>query len=265
MLAYFLKKAQVVAKGKLLGPRVIVGVPSGVTNVERRAVRDAARNAGAREVHIIEEPMAAAIGTKLPVHAPVGTVIVDIGGGTTDIAVISLGGIVESKNLRIAGDKLNDDIITYIKDEFKILLGEKTAEEIKVAIGSALEGDEVQEVAVKGRDMVTGLPRGIVLTDADIREATNASLAAIIESIKEVLEITPPEVVSDVMRTGLVLAGGGALIRGLHKAIEDQIKIPVYIAEDPLTAVVRGAGIVLENMDRHSEVLLANEDELSPQ
>ena len=265
MLAYFLKKAQGVAKGKILGPRVIVGVPSGITNVERRAVRDAARNAGAREVHIIEEPMAAAIGTRLPVHEPVGTMVVDIGGGTTDIAVISLGGIVESRNLRIAGDKLNEDIISYIKDEFKILLGEKTAEDIKIAIGSALEGEEPKEMTVKGRDLVTGLPREVVLTDTDIRDATSASILQIVESIKEVLETTPPEVVSDVMRTGLVLAGGGALIKGLHKMIEDEIKIPVYIAEDPLTAIVRGAGVVLEDMETHSEVLLANEDELSPQ
>lgn len=265
MLAYFLKKAGAVAKGKILGPRVVVGVPSGITNVERRAVRDAARNAGAREVFIIEEPMAAAIGTRLPVHEPVGTMVVDIGGGTTDIAIISLGGIVESRNLRIAGDKLNEDIISYIKDEFKILLGEKTAEEIKIAIGSALEDDEPKEITVKGRDLVTGLPREVVLTDSDIREATTASIAQIVENIKEVLETTPPEVVSDVMRTGLVLAGGGALIKGLHKMIEDEIKIPVYIAEDPLTAIVRGAGVVLEDMETHREVLLANEDDLSPQ
>jgi len=265
MLAYFINKAQEQAGWKLLGPRVVIGVPSGITNVERRAVRDAARNAGAREVHIIEEPMAAALGTRLPVHEPVGTMIVDIGGGTSDVAVISLGGIVESRNLRVAGDKLNEDVVSYIKDEFKILLGEKTAEEIKLAIGSVADSDEPLEFTVKGRDLVTGLPREIVLTDADIREAVSSSVASIVSVVREVLEITPPEIVSDVMRRGIVLAGGGALLTGLRSLLEEDVKIPVHIAEDPLTCVVRGTGVVLEDMDTHKEVLLAYEDELSPQ
>ena len=265
MLAYFIKKAQTHTRGKILGPRIVIGVPSGITNVERRAVRDAARNAGAREVHIIEEPMAGAIGTRLPIHDPVGTMVVDIGGGTTDIAVISLGGIVESRNLRIAGDKLNNDIITYIRDEFKILLGERTAEEIKTTIGSASELDESLEFAVKGRDLVTGLPRELVLTDSDIREAIGGSISAIVESTKEVLELTPPEVVSDIMRRGVVIFGGGALIHALRELLEEELKIPVYIAEDPLTCVVRGTGIVLENMEEFKDVLLEHEDELSPQ
>jgi len=265
MLAYFINKAQEQAGWRLLGPRVVIGVPSGITNVERRAVRDAARNAGAREVHIIEEPMAAALGTRLPVHEPVGTMIVDIGGGTSDVAVISLGGIVESRNLRIAGDKLNEDVISYIKDEFKILLGEKTAEEIKLAIGSVAENDEPLEFAVKGRDLVTGLPREIILTDADIKEAVGGSVNEIVATVREVLETTPPEIVSDVMRRGIVLAGGGALLTGLRVLLEEDVKIPVHIAEDPLTCVVRGTGVVLEDMDKHKEVLLAYEDELSPQ
>ncbi|HEY4505876.1 MAG TPA: rod shape-determining protein, partial [Candidatus Paceibacterota bacterium] len=265
MLAYFIKKAQTHTRGKILGPRIVVGVPSGITNVERRAVRDAVRNAGAREVHIIEEPMAGAIGTRLPIHDPVGTMVVDIGGGTTDIAVISLGGIVESRNLRIAGDKLNNDIITYIRDEFKILLGERTAEDIKTTIGSASEPDEPLEFSVKGRDLITGLPRELVITDSDIRDAIGASIATIVDGTKEVLELTPPEVVSDIMRRGVVIFGGGALIRGLRDLLEEELRIPVYIAEDPLTCVVRGTGIVLENMEEFKDVLLEHEDELSPQ
>lgn len=264
MLAYFIRKAQEKAPKKLLGPRVVIGVPSGVTNVERRAVRDAVRNAGAREVYIIEEPMAAAVGTRLPVYDPIGTMIIDIGGGTTDVAVISLGGIVESRNLRIAGDKINEAIITYVRDEFKILLGDRTAEDIKTAIGTAVEPDEPLEFSVKGRDLVTGLPREVVLTDSDIREAIGGHVRTIIEVVKEVIEITPPEVISDIMRRGIVIAGGGALINGLQGLLEDELGIPVYIAEDPLTAVVRGTGIVIENLDDHRGLLLENEDALSP-
>ncbi len=265
MLAYFIKKAQALIRAKLLGPRVLVGVPSNITNVERRAVRDAVKNAGAREAHIVEEPMAGAIGTRLPIHDPMGIMVIDIGGGTTDIAVISLGGIVESKNLRVAGDKLNSDIISYIRDEFKILLGERTAEEIKTTIGSAGELDEPLEMNVKGRDLVTGLPREIVLTDSDTREATAGSIATIVEATKEVLELTPPEIVSDIMRRGAVLFGGGALIRGLRELLEEELKIPIYIAEDPLTCVVRGTGIILENIEDYKSVLIEHDDELSPQ
>lgn len=264
MLAYFIRKAQEKAPKKLLGPRVVIGVPSGITNVERRAVRDAVRNAGAREVYIMEEPMAAAVGTRLPVYDPVGTMIIDIGGGTTDVAVISLGGIVESRNLRVAGDKINDAIITYVRDEFKILLGDRTAEDIKTAIGTAVEPDEPLEFSVKGRDLVTGLPREVILTDSDIREAIGSQVKMIVDAVKEVIEITPPEVISDIMRRGIVLAGGGALINGLQNLLEDELGIPVYIAEDPLTCVVRGTGIVIENIDDHHGLLLENEDALSP-
>lgn len=264
MIAYLLNKAQDHSR-KLLGPRVVVGVPSGITNVEIRAVRDATRNAGAREVHIVEEPMAAAIGIRLPVLDAVGSMVVDIGGGTTDIAVISLGGIVQSKNLRIAGERLNNDIIAYIRNEFKILIGEKTAEEIKIAIGTVVPEATPIESTVKGRDLITGLPREVIITDADLREAMSQSIDTLIESTKEVLETTPPELLSDIMRKGVYLVGGGALIRGLAAVIEDYIKIPVYIADEPLTAVARGAGIILENLNAFKDVLIVNEDELPPQ
>ncbi|MEK7065979.1 MAG: rod shape-determining protein [Patescibacteria group bacterium] len=264
MLAYFVRNAKELSKGKLIRPRLLIGVPSGITNVERRAVRDAGINAGAREVMVIEEPMSAAIGIHLPVMDPVGNMIIDIGGGTTDIAVISLGGIVQSKNLRVAGDKFNEDIISYVRDEFKILLGEKTAEDVKIAIGSACAGDVSVESTIRGRDLVTGLPREVVITDKDIREALTGSLEILINSVKEVLEQTPPEIVSDIMHRGIVLVGGGAMIQGLRGVLEAEIGIPVYIADDPLTAVVRGTGIVLENMDMYREVLIDNEDELPP-
>lgn len=263
MITYFLNRAQKDNK-KLLGPRVVVGVPSGITNVEIRAVRDATKNAGASEVHIVEEPMAAAIGLRLPVLEPVGTMIIDIGGGTSDIAVISLGGVVRSKNLRIAGDKLNTDIISYIRSEFKILIGEKTAENIKISIGAIVPGESPLESSIKGRDLISGLPREVIVTDSDIREAISQSIDTLIESTKEVLEITPPEIVSDIMQRGIYLSGGGALIKGLAEIIEEYTKIKVHIAPDPLTAVCRGTGIILEKMDMYKDVLIANEDELPP-
>lgn len=261
MLSYLIKKSEEMSK-KLLGPKVVVGVPYGVTNVERRAVRDAARNAGAREVHIVEEPMAAAIGIRLPVREATGSMIVDIGGGTTDIAVISLGGIVRAKNLKVAGDKLNNDIMSYIRNEFKILIGEKTAEELKIAISSVIENKPALEATIRGRDLVTGLPREVVVTDSDIREAIASSIDTFLESVKEVLETTPPEILSDVMRNGIHLAGGGALIRGLPQVLSDYVGIPVFVAPDPLTAVARGAGIILEEMDTFEDMLIQNEDEL---
>jgi rod shape-determining protein MreB len=263
MITYLINKAQKDGK-KLIGPRVVVGVPSGITNVEIRAVRDATKNAGASEVHIVEEPMSAAIGIRLPVMDPVGNLIVDIGGGTTDIAVISLGGVVRSKNLRIAGDKLNTDIISYVRSEFKILIGEKTAEDIKIKIGAVLQGSAPLEASIKGRDLITGLPREVIVTDSDIREAISQSIDTLVESIKEVLEITPPEIVSDVMQRGIYLTGGGALIPGLAQVIQEYTKINVHIAPDPLTAVCRGTGVILENIELYKEVLIANEDELPP-
>ncbi|MFZ2522610.1 MAG: rod shape-determining protein [Minisyncoccia bacterium] len=263
MITYLLNKAQKNNK-KLLGPRVVVGVPSGITNVETRAVRDATKNAGASEVYIVEEPMAAAIGIRLPVMEPIGNMIIDIGGGTTDIAVISLGGVVRSKNLRVAGDKLNNDIISYVRSEFKILIGEKTAENIKIAIGAIMPSQAPLEAGVKGRDLISGLPREVIITDSDIREAISQSIDTLIEGVKEVLETTPPEVLSDVMQRGIYLTGGGALIQGLSELIGEYAKIPVHIAPDPLTAVCRGTGIILENLDKYNEVLIANEDDLPP-
>lgn len=260
MLVYLMNRAQGASK-KMLGPRAVIGVPSGITNVEMRAVRDAAGNAGAREVHIVEEPIAAALGIRLPIREAVGSMLVDIGGGTADIAVLSLGGIVRSKNLRTAGDKLNQDIISYVRSEFKILIGEKTAEAVKMAIGSVSEGAGHHEALVRGRDLITGLPREVILTDSDIREAISQSIDTLVESVREVLETTPPEILSDIMRGGIVLVGGGAQLRGLGGLLERWLKVPVTVADDPLTAVARGTGVILENFDSHRDLLIEHEDD----
>lgn len=264
MLHYLLNKTQAI-QNKFLGPRVVVGVPSGITNVETRAVRDATRNAGASEVFIVEEPMASAIGMHLPIHEPVGNMVIDIGGGNADIAVISLGGVVSSKNIKIAGNKLNDDITSYIRSEFKIVVGEKTAENIKIAITSLLPEDKLLEIPARGRDLITGLPREVIITDADIREAISHSIEMLVEATKEVLEVTPPEVLSDIMHRGIHLCGGGALIKGLAEILRQEVKIPVYIAEDPLTCVVRGTGIILEKLDKFKDVLIREDNDLSIQ
>jgi len=263
MLAYLIGKAQA-GHTKLLGPRVVIGVPSGITSVEVRAVRDAARAAGAREVHIIEEPMAAAIGIELPVHEPRGNMIVDIGGGTTDIGVIALGGLVNSRNVRIAGDKFNTDIVSHVRNEFKMLIGDKSAEETKIAIASIAPGRMTLEYLVRGRDLVTGLPREMSVTDQDVRNAIGHSIEELVESIKEVLETTQPEIVSDVMQRGIYLAGGGALIRGLPEFLTGAIGVAVIVAPDPLTAVVRGTSVVLNDLDAYREALLKSDDELVP-
>ncbi len=254
MLAYLINKANQMDK-KLFRPKVVVGIPTGVTNVEARAVYDAARAAGARQAYLIEEPVAGALGVRLPIKEAVGTVVVDIGGGTTDIAVIASGGVVRSKNLRIAGDKLNTDVLQFIRDEFKLIVGEKTAEAVKIAVGSAVPGNYTETV-VRGRDILTGLPREIIVTDADIREAMANSIAKIIDSIAEVLETTPPEILADVLEQGVVLVGGGALINGLDQLIRTTFKVPVYVAEDPLTAVARGTGIAVEDVDFYKELLM---------
>jgi len=263
MLAHLINRAGKISQ-KAARPRVVVGVPSGITNVETRAVYDATKNAGAREVHIIEEPMAAAIGIKLPVKDPVGTMVIDVGGGNTDIAIVSLGGVVRSNNLKIAGDKLNQDIISYIRDEFKILIGEQTAENIKIAIGSVVKVNPPMEAPLRGRDLVTGLPREVVITDSDVREAISSSIHILVDAVKEVLETTPPEILSDVMHRGVVLVGGGALLNGLDVLLADTLKIPVHIASDPLTAVARGTGMVLEDLPSFVDVLIQSEDELPP-
>ena len=263
MISYLLGRA-VMGSNKIFSPRVVVGVPSGITNVEIRAVRDATSNAGAGEVHIIEEPMAAAIGMRLPVHDPVGNMVIDIGGGTSDIAIISLGGVVRSKNLRIAGDKFNSDIVAHVRNQFKILLGEKTAEMVKISIGSVLPTHAPLEMPVKGRDLVSGLPKEIILTDTDIRDALSQSVESLIETIREVLESTPPEILSDIMNRGVYLSGGGALVKGLAELIESEINIPVHVAADPLTAVARGTGIILEDLESFKDILIKNEGELPP-
>lgn len=263
MLAFFLRRAEAGVK-KFLGPRVVVGVPSNITNVEIRAVRDAARNAGASEVFIVEEPMAAAIGLRLPIKEPIGSMVIDIGGGTADIAVIALSGTVASLNARIAGDKLNNDISTYIRTEFKILIGEKTAEEVKINIASLMPLGESIESGVRGRDLVSGLPREVVITDSDARSAITHSISALVEKVKEVLEMTPPEILSDIMHRGIYLVGGGAYIKGFKELLEDELEIPVHIAPDPLTTVVRGTGIILENLEEFKECLIFDDYDIQP-
>ncbi len=264
MLKYFIRKVHNETFSLFPRPRVVIGIPSGVTEVEKRAVEDAAKNAGAREVYLVEEPMAAAIGIRLPVQEAVGSMIVDIGGGTTDIAVISLGGIVVSRDLRVAGDKLNEDIIRFARDEFKMLLGERTAEDIKIAIGSAYELEEPIEATMRGRDLVTGLPKEIVVDDADVRRALRHSINILVNSIKAAVESTPPELVADIMHRGIHLVGGGSLLRGLGKLISEETHIPVKVAEDPLTAVVRGTGIILEDIDAVKDVLVSTGYEKVP-
>jgi rod shape-determining protein MreB len=263
MLAYLIGKVRAGTRS-FIAPRVLIGVPSGITSVEMRAARDAARNAGAREVLLIEEPIAAALGAKLPIHKAQGSMIIDIGGGTTDIAVMSLSGIVTAKNLRVAGDRLNQDITTYIRDQFKVLVGDKTAEDTKIALASVEEHGETRELVVRGRDVVTGLPREVTITDGDIREAIVGSVNTIVESARDVIEITPPEVLADVMQRGITLSGGGALIPGVPKLLESVLKLPVVVVPDPLRSVMRGIGTVLENIEMYEELLIENEGELSP-
>ncbi|RJQ37793.1 rod shape-determining protein [Candidatus Parcubacteria bacterium] len=258
MLRYFIQKVHGAKFSAFPRPRVVIGIPSEVTEVERRAVEDAAKNAGAREVFLVEEPMAAAIGIRLPIQDPVGSMIVDVGGGTTDIAVISLGGIVVSKNLRIAGDRLSEDIIRFARDEYKLLLGERTAEDLKIAIGSAIELEDPLEATMRGRDLITGLPKEVVVDDAEIRRAMSHSVRQLVAATKGAIEATPPELVADIMHRGIALVGGGALLRGLDQLLAEETSIPVELAEDPLTAVVRGTGIILENIDGLADVLTSS-------
>ncbi|MBU4030950.1 rod shape-determining protein, partial [Patescibacteria group bacterium] len=249
MLKFFIDKVHRESFSILPRPRVVVGIPSGVTEVEKKAVEDAVRNAGAREVYLIEEPMAAAIGVRMPVQEATGNMIVDIGGGTSEVAVISLGGIVVSRSLRIAGDKFNEDIVNYAREEFNLLLGEKTAEDIKIAVGSACALDEPIETAMRGRDIITGLPKEVIVNDSQIRKALSHSVKLLVNSIKATIEETPPELVADIMTRGIFLVGGGGLLRGLDRLIAEQTEMPVKLVEDPLTAVVRGTGVVLEDID----------------
>ena len=249
MLKKFIEK--VTSRSILASPRIIVCFPSGVTGVEKRAIEEATKQAGAREVVLMEEPMAAAIGAGLPVDDATGSMIVDIGGGTTEVAVISLGGIVTSKSLRIAGNELDQSITSYIKREFNLMIGERTAEQVKMEIGSAFQLDEVERVIdIKGRDLITGLPKTIKVTEDQIRDALKEPVSAIIDSIKTTLEKTPPELAADIMEKGIMLAGGGALLRNLDALINHETHMPVHIAEQPLDCVALGAGKALENFDR---------------
>lgn len=256
MLRYFIVKVHQEKFSLFPRPRVVIGIPYGVTEVERRAVEEAALNAGAREVYLIEEPLAAAIGARLPIQEPGGSFIVDIGGGTTEVAVISLGGIVASRSLRVAGDELNQDIINFLRDEYKLLIGDKTAEDVKISIGSVLPLKDPLKANIRGRDLVNGLPKEIQITTEQIRLATAKSVGAIINAIKATIEETPPELVADIITKGIIIAGGGALLRGLDRSIAEATKTRVHIADDPLTSVVRGTGVVLEDLDNLSGVLL---------
>lgn len=256
MLKHFIDKVHHESFAILPRPRVVIGIPLGVTEVERKAVEDATLHAGAREVYLIEEPMAAAIGTRLPIQDATGNMVVDIGGGTTEIAVISLGGVVAWKSLRTAGNELNENIVSYARDHFNLLLGERTAEEIKIAIGSASDEVEEQSAEMRGRDLISGLPKEVTITSSQVREAIARSTRLIIDNIKSTIENTPPELVADIFSRGIVLCGGGALLRGLDRAIHRETEIPVHIADDPLTCVVRGTGIVLEDLDHLRDVLV---------
>ena len=254
MLSAFIKK--VIRHKYLMKPRILISVPSGITEVEKRAVRDSAENAGAREVYLIHEPMAAAIGVGLPVDQPSGIMIIDVGGGTSEIAVIALYGIVNNKSIRIAGDEINEAIVMYLKKNYKLLIGELTAEEIKITVGSAFPMECEESMEIKGRDLVAGVPKNMKISSAQVREAVTEPIEAIVEAVRLSLEATPPELASDILDRGIVLTGGGALLRGLSKRIRHETNLPVYVADDPMTCVARGTGVVLENMSLYSKVLM---------
>lgn len=261
MLKYFIERIHRDGFSLAPRPRVVVGVPLDLTEVERKAVEDAALNAGAREVYLMEEPMAAAIGARLPITEPIGNMVVDIGGGTTEIAVISLGGVVTWRSLRVAGDEMNKNIVNFARENFNLLLGERVAETIKMRIGSAMELEEPLEIEMRGRDMITGLPKEIMVTDTQIRQALSRSVKTITESIKAALEMTPPELVADIYERGIVLSGGGALLKGMDTVISNATAIPVRVTDDPLTCVVRGTGILLDNPDLLQTVALPSSQE----
>jgi len=255
MIKYFILKASK-NRSYLVRPRVVIGVPSGVTAVEERAVREAALQAGAREAYLIEEPMAAAIGAGLPVHEPTGNMIVDVGGGTTEVAVISLGGIVTSRSIRIAGDEMDEAVVQHVRRNYNLMIGERTAEQIKIEIGTASPGEPAQSYEVRGRDLVTGLPKTVSISNAEVYRAISEPVSNILEAIKATLEHTPPELAADIMDRGIVMAGGGSLLRGLDRMVAEQTGMPVHMAEDPLLAVAFGTGRVLENVDVLRRVLI---------
>jgi len=254
LLSDFIKR--VIRHRYLMKPRILISVPSGITEVEKRAVRDSAENAGAREVYLLQEPMAAAIGVGLPVDQPSGFMIIDIGGGTSEIAVIALNGIVNNTSIRIAGDEMNDAIIMYLKKNYNLLIGELTAEEIKMKIGSAFPMEKEMSLEIKGRDLVAGVPKNLKLSSVQVREALVEPIDRIVEAVRQSLERTPPELASDILDRGIILTGGGALLKGLDKRLRQETNLPVNVAEDPLTCVVRGTGKVLENMQQYAKVLI---------
>ena len=253
MLRYFIQKAH--TRPKLVRPRVVIGVPSGITEVERRAVRESAERAGAREIYLVEEPMAAAIGAGLPIQEPGGNMIVDIGGGTTEVAVISLGGIVVSKSVRVAGDEMDEAIITYLKNEYNLMIGERSAEKLKIQIGSAFPLEDETEMDVKGRDLITGLPRTLKITSQEAREALSEPVKIIVDTIKMNLELTPPELSADIVEKGIVLCGGGSLLRGIDKLLTQETGLPINLLENPLTCVCLGTGKILEEIKTLREVV----------
>ncbi|MFH1759208.1 MAG: rod shape-determining protein [Patescibacteria group bacterium] len=253
MLRHFLRK---VSDGSPIGfRRAIIGIPSNLTEVERKSVEDAVVGAGVGRAYLIEEPLAAALGARLPINEPTANMIVDIGGGTTEIAIISMGGTVTAKSLRIAGDKFNNEIIRFIRDEFRLVIGEPTAEELKANIGSAIPQEEKLEMPIQGRDLATGLPKEVIVKDVQIRGAIAQLLKIIVESVREVLEIAPPELAGDVLRRGIYLCGGGSLLRGLDELIAKELSVTTTVVDDPLTCVVRGTGVAIENFEQHSPIL----------
>jgi rod shape-determining protein MreB len=254
LLSNFIRR--VVKHRYLMKPRVVISVPSGITEVEKRAVRDSAENAGAREVFLIQEPMAAAIGVGLPVHLPSGIMVIDIGGGTSEIAVIALNGIVNNISIRIGGDEMDEAIMLYLKKNYNLLIGERTAEEIKIKIGSAFPLDEEESMEIKGRDLVAGIPKTMKLSSVQVREALSEPVDAIIQAVRQALEETPPELAADILDKGIVVTGGGALLKGMDRRLREETNLAINIAEDPLTCVVRGTGKVLENMTHFSKVLI---------
>jgi rod shape-determining protein MreB len=255
MLRYFIQKVH--KRRHFAKPRIVVCVPSGITGVEQRAVKDAGYQAGARKVYIIEEPMAAAIGAGLPVHEPTGNMVVDVGGGTTEVAVISLGGIVTSQSIRTGGDKLDQAIMTYVKKEYSLMLGERTAEDIKIAVGSAFPRPDEPHAEIRGRDLVSGLPKVIVVSAEEIRKALEEPVNAIIDSVKTTLDKCPPELSSDIMDRGIVLTGGGALLRGLDERLRHETAMPIHIADNPLDSVAIGAGRCVEEFEALQQVLIS--------
>lgn len=254
MLADFIRR--VVKHRYLMKPRIVISVPSGITEVEKRAVRDSAENAGAREVFLIQEPMAAAIGVGLPVEQPFGSMVIDIGGGTSEIAVIALNGIVNNTSIRIAGDEMDEAIVLYLKKNYNLLIGDRTAEEIKIKIGSAYPQDEEESIEIKGRDLVAGIPKTMKISSVQVREALSEPVGSIVEAVRSALEQTPPELSADILDRGIILTGGGALLKGLDQRLREETSLPVNVADDPLTCVARGTGKVLENMSQYSKVLM---------